>query len=175
MTAYLAPRFGQRSVNRFVPILSRLCQAQEPTAVSFTPSELGISVETAMARLRDAAHSLSTGLTTHPSINAETLSAVWPLYKVTSDGLDVVVSPRKTEKGTPITPLSVRAADSYALRADAPGFVEALTAFAVLLGQRVLQGQVVISGVIDEDFKDRLSLRYDIAFRRETDNTTIML
>jgi len=103
-------------------------------------------MDTAIARCRDAVKRIATGKTDHPSIDVAVLSVIWPSYKVTSDGEMVVICSRMVEQGLPTTVLSGSQAELAVLQTTQFRFVDSLTAFAVLLGQRLLQGEVTIVG-----------------------------
>src|SRR6267142_1419810 len=174
---YLPHRYRRSSVDRFVPVIEQLLR-RGGTPVSFDPSDLGINVETALARFRDAVHALSTGLVTHPNINAILLQETWLRFKATSDGTRVLLLSRKAEQGPPqltAVPVSEGRVPLATLRSTQPRFVDSLTALAVLLGQRILVGEVVIHGEITDTLKQRLESENDVAFRQEAQNTTIML
>lgn len=162
---YLPHRHSWKSVARFLaPIRSLINQHRKhnTASVAFNPLSLNISVETAVARLRDAIHSLSQGLTSAPAIDAEELAAVWAFYKVTSDGVNVLIVPRITEQEEPVL-IHTDSRESLAtLKVEDERFVENLTAFALLLGQRILQGEVTIIGNLDETLQLRLGSENDI-------------
>jgi len=175
---YQPHRYRRSSVDRFVPVIEQLLRSGG-TPVSFDPADLHLGVETALARFRDAVHAFSTGLVTHPNINADLLRETWQRFKATSDGHRVLLLSRQAEQGPPeLTAFPVsggRAQPLAMLRSTQPRFVETLTALAVLLGQRILQGEVHISGELTDTLQHRLETENDIVFRRETPNTWIML
>jgi hypothetical protein len=161
---YIPHRHSIKSVIRFIPAIRTLLdqhQRNGVASVSFNPLELNLSVETSIARLRDAVQSLTSGLTSHPSIDSEALKLIWPLYKVSSDGTNVQILPRETKLVEPITQVQTRLAE---LVSDEAGFVEELTAFAVLLGRRRLQGQVDIIGDLSESLQHRIMSENDVVF-----------
>src|SRR5882724_13313002 len=88
-------RYAEKSVSRYHGILRTIQGTAEPRRMEFTPQET--NSETAVCRLRDAAHSLITGLTTHPSIDPTLLKERFRHYRVSHDGTKVFVIP-KTEK-----------------------------------------------------------------------------
>lgn len=167
MPDYLPHRFRAQSVYRFVPILDQLLKQHSnkgTASIGFSPFDLHISADTAIARLRDAVIALSTGKTTHPSINAHELAEVWPLYRVTSDGDRVLVVPRLTKEGRPsVMDVGPRTAALAVLHVNQERFVETVTAFAVLLGQRLLQGEVTINGNLPNSLRSQLETSNDIA------------
>jgi hypothetical protein len=152
---------------RFIPVIRTVLSQHQRNGIAnvkFNPLEMNLSIETAIARLRDAFHSLAAGLTTHPDIDQETIKQVWPEYKVISDGTNVLVIGRGTDQPTEIE-LIVQAKTALAvLRTDEAGFVEDLTAFARLLGQRYLQGQVDIIGDLSESLQHRIMSENDVVF-----------
>ena len=132
---------------------------------------MNISLETAIARLRDAVHSLSSGLTTHPSVDATTLKEVWPLYRVDSDGVNVLVVSRETKQNKPELLIHSGSRTELAvLGSEDVRFVEVLTAFAVLLGQRFLQGEVTINGFLSDKLQHRLQSENDVVFIQDGPN-----
>ncbi len=164
---YLPHRHSWKSVSRFVPVIEALLDAHKKLGtanVTFDPLVgMNISVETAMGRLRDAVASLSQGLTSAPSIDAEELAAVWAFYKVTSDGTNVQIVSRLTEQEEPVM-IQTGSRESLAtLKVEDERFVETLTAFALLLGQRYLQGEVTILGDLPPELQSRLLSENDIA------------
>lgn len=152
---------------RFIPVIRTVLNQHQRNGIAnvkFNPLEMNLSVETGMARLRDAFHSLAAGLTTHPDVDQETVKQVWPEYKVISDGTNILVISRGTDQPTEIE-LIVQAKTCLAtLHTDEAGFVESLTAFAVLLGQRYLQGQVDIIGDLSGSLQHRLMSEHDVVF-----------
>jgi|SRR5215472_356745 len=165
---YIPHRYSDKSVIRFVPILKSLVDQHAKNGVAsvkFNPLELNISMETAISRLRDAAHSLIEGISIHPSIDPGILKTIWPLYKVTSDGIHVMVVSRQTEQSFDPTPILQGSTTSLAtLKCDEAGFVEELTAFAVLLSRRHLRGQVDIIGDLSESLRHRIESEHDVVF-----------
>lgn len=163
---YLPHRHTWKSVSRFVPVLESLIhqhQVSHTGHVSFDPQHFNISIETAIARLRDAVQSLSQGLTSTPSIDADVLTAIWPHYKVTSEGTRVLIVSRSTEQEEPVLIHSGSRESLATLTVESPRFVENLTAFALLLGQRILQGEVTILGDLPDSVRLRLLSENDIA------------
>ncbi len=138
-----------KSVFRYIPILKQICDGAQ--TASFDPMFLGLSVETCTARLRDAANSLISGQTTHPSIDATKLASVWKSYKVINDGKLVHVVPRaekKEEQSFIAVPLGEQI--------DVLAVVEAkdtdiVLAFALLLSRRFITGKVRILGQVKVD------------------------
>lgn len=175
---YLAHRHSTKSVFRFVPVIKQLLDHHKSRGiaqVSFNPADMGISLETGIARLRDAVYSLSSGLTTHPSVDATTLKEVWPLYKVSSDGINVLVVSRTTEQDEPV-PIHTGSSGSLAtLQVNDPQFVEIVTSFAVLLGRRFLQGQVTIEGQLSDNIKHQLESNHDVIITQEANNRYTMI
>jgi hypothetical protein len=162
---YLAHRLSWRSVQRFVPVIEHVLTAHQNgiAHVAFDPKRMGISIDTAIARLRDAVQSLSQGLTSTPTINADVLTAIWPHYKVTSDGTNVLITSRTTEQEEPVLIHSGSRESIATLTVGSPRFVENLSAFALLLGQRLLQGEVTILGDLSAFERNRLLSENDIA------------
>lgn len=162
---YLPHRHSWKSVSRFIPVFVQLIDQHKrkgTATIMFNPSEMHLSVESAMSRLRDAAQSLLQGLTSHASIDAKELSVVWPLYKVISDGTNVQVVSRQTEQGEPLR-LGGSENVLSVLRVEEAGFIELVSAFALLLGRRFLQGQVTIVGDLSDQIRHRLESENDIA------------
>jgi hypothetical protein len=175
---YIPHRHGQRSVYRFVGIIVKVLdqhRRQGIASVSFNPLDMNISVETAIARLRDAVYSLSSGLTTHPSVDVTQLKEVWPHYKVTSDGVNVQVVSREAKQDEPVPIHTGTGTELAVLRSEDPRFVETLSAFAVLLGQRFLQGEVQISGFLSDTLQHRLQSENDVVFIQDGPNSYHMV
>jgi hypothetical protein len=178
---YLPHRYTTKSVDRFIPVLEAVCRQSylgKVEQVEFFASDLFLSMNTAMARLRDAVHAITTGIIVDPRVPADVLRAMWPKYRLTShNGTKVLLVPRNTEQ-TPTT-LNVESGEQRrylaVLDTDRPRFEETLTAFACLLGQRILEGSVLIEGPLSETLVAVLLDRHDIMFRQETSTTTIML
>ncbi len=163
---YLPHRHTWKSVSRFVPVIESLLNQHKHkgiASVTFDPATMGLSVETGIARLRDAVQSLSQGLTSTPTIKADDLTAIWPYYRVRSDGTLVNVISRSTEQEEPVMIQSGSRESLATLKVEDPRFVETLSAFALLLGQRFLQGEVTILGDLDETLRLRLLSENDIA------------
>lgn len=170
------PRFKPHNVLRFVEIVKIL--QNSPKEIHFNPTPLRLSVDTACARLRDAILALSTGLVQHPDINSDLLAKVWPRYKVIADGEFVSVVPRQTEKETSVSvhPSDVESpALSWTLSAEHRRFCDSLRAFAVLLGERLLTGQLTIKGQLDPKLQKQIEQDNDVVFRKVDKQTTIML
>jgi hypothetical protein len=162
---YVPHRYSPKSVYRFVPVIDKVLSMHRNrgiASVSFDPTNLSISMETGIARLRDAVHALSTGMCPHPLINAEELRHVWPLYKVTSDGKVVQVVARSVEQIEPVAMEPFAGVSIAVLRTDDLRFTETITAFAVLLGQHLLVGQVDIVGDLSDSLRYRLESENDI-------------
>jgi hypothetical protein len=175
---FIPHRHSERSVFRFVPIITKLLNhhaSRGSGTVSFNPLELNISVETAVARLRDAVFSLSTGLTAHPSVDAVTLKEVWKQYKVTSDGTNVQVIPRATEQGELLTITGDSKDVLASLNVEDVGFAENLSAFATLLGRRLLQGQVIINGDLSDNLKRTLECDNDVVITQNAPKQYYMI
>jgi hypothetical protein len=176
---FLPHRYTAKSVDRFIPVLEAVVrQAGSPLqTVQFFPSDLYLSMNTAMARLRDAVHAITTGIIIDPRVPADVLRAMWPMFRLTSfNGTKVLLVPRHTEQGTPLNVESGEHRTYLAvLRVDQPRFEEILSAFATLLGQRLLEGTVCIEGTLSETLHDVLLDRHDIMFRVESPTVTIML
>jgi hypothetical protein len=134
-------------------------------------------MNTAMARLRDAVHAITTGIIIDPRVPAEVLHAMWPKFQLTShNGTKVLLVPRDTKQGTPLNVESGGSRTYLAmLRVDQPRFEEILGAFATLLGQRLVEGTVLIEGELSDTLQEVLLDRNDIMFRQDTPTTIIML
>lgn len=175
---YTPHRYSPRSVYRFVPIIKRVLdqhRSRGTATVMFNPLELNLSIETAVARLRDAAKALSSGITTHPSVDVTSLKEVWPLYRVDSDGVNVLVAPRSTEQDE-VVPIHTASGDALAtLNVEDGQFVELVRAFAILLGRRLLQGQVVINGDLSENLQRQLGCDYDVVIIQDAPKQFHML
>lgn len=174
---YQPSQYREKSVNRFVPVLKLLLADTGKSGVSFDPFAMLLSPNTAIARLRDAVHAISSGKVIHPSINADLLREVWSQYKITSDGSIISISPRQTEERPQAVPTGgSRAATELAvLKVSQPRFVETLTAFACLLGQRILTGEVTIYGDLSSTLIDRLENDNDVVIKRTGEQQYIML
>jgi hypothetical protein len=165
-------RYTARSVIRFVPVIRALLIQHRKNGVAvvkFNPVELDLNVNTAMARLRDAVHSLCSKFYTHPSIDSDELKRVWHLYKVVSnDDINVEIVSRGVELTPPNilieTPSGGVYTDSIVLRTDEAGFIEALTALALLFGRRLIKGQVDIIGDLSESLQHRITSENDVVF-----------
>lgn len=172
---YLPHRHTDKSVRRFVPVLETLLSNHKTLGeypVQFDPTTLGISVETGLARLRDAVHSIINGLTSYPTISPTELVAVWPRYHVISDGTNIVIQPKHGTANS--TQLNV-ATKLATLSVSHPYFSDILTAFAVLLGHRILQGEVQINGELDPVLQQQLEAKYDIVISATGPNQHTML
>lgn len=131
-----------------------------------------LSPETVTCRLRDAAHAFLSGTQTSPDVNTEQLRVVWPTYKVKHDGaLVYVVSRAKQESEKQLD--AVSEGERNVLATVEPN-IDVLSAFALLLGLRVLSGQVRIKGQLSEQTTKLLSEAHDVAFVKEG-SYTIML
>lgn len=145
MTQY---RFTPKSVVRFVPIFKLLCEQPTPQTISFSPTSLAISTETALSRLRDAANALIRGQVSHPDIDAELLATKWPLFKVTTSGQGNILIVPKAEKQTTNQVVAEVLVDqpSDVLAVVKSEDESVIRAFALLLGRRFLSGRVQILG-----------------------------
>jgi hypothetical protein len=179
--SYQPHRYTAKSVDRFIPVLEQLCrQAQtgKMETISFFASDLFLSLNTAMARLRDAVAAITTGIIVDPRVPADLLQVMWKQYQMTShNGNKVLLVPRNTEQTRPTLNVESGAQRKYlaVLNTSQPRFEEILTSFACLLGQRLLEGTVLIEGQLSETLQPVLMDRNDIMFRPETPTTTIML
>lgn len=173
--SYLPHRHTDKSVRRFVPILETLIANHKTFGeypVQFDPTQLGISVETGLARLRDAVHSITTGLTNYPNISSADLSAIWPRYHATSDGTNIVIQPKHPTVHATRVHVSTKLAT---ILVDQPNYESYLTAFAILLGNRILQGEVTIIGHLSDTLKQTLEGAYDIVITPTGPNQHTML
>jgi len=167
-----------KSVVRFIPVIRTVLDQHRRNGVAsvkFNPLELNLNLQTAMARLRDSVHSLCEGLTEHGSIDKETLKQVWPLYKVTSDGANVMVVSRDVPVGESNITIIGSNESLATLKTDEAGFVEAITAFAVLMGQRYLRGQVDIIGDLSDSLRHRIESENDVVFIPDGQNKHHMI
>jgi hypothetical protein len=172
---YLPHRHTDKSVRRFVPVLETLLSNHKTLGeypVQFDPNTLGISVETGLARLRDAVHSIVNGLTTYPNISPSELGSVWPRYHVISDGTNIIVAPKQANANATQLHVSTKLAT---LTVRHPYFSDLLTAFAVLLGHRIFQGEVQINGELDPTLQQQLEATYDIVISATGPNQHTML
>src|SRR5215831_9048423 len=142
---YRPPYYDWKSVRRFIPVIRLLVETHQRVGVAnvqFNPLTLNLSVETAIARLRDAVKSLCLELTIDDSIDIEVLRQIWPLFKVTSDGTRVTIVPRKLKE---TEPEPARGQNVLAtIRTDDVEFLEDLKALARCLSKRFSLGQVDI-------------------------------
>lgn len=172
---YLPHRHTDKSVRRFVPVLETLISNHKTLGeypVSFDPNTLGISVETGLARLRDAVHSIVNGLTNYPTIKASDLVVIWPRYHVISDGTNIVIQPKQTTANQAQLHVGTKLAT---LSTTHQVFPDLLTAFAVLLGHHILQGEVQINGELDPVLQQNLEATYDIVISPTGPNQHTML
>jgi hypothetical protein len=162
---YIPYHFSAKSVSRFVPTIRALLEQHRRNGVAnikFNPLvDLNLGLETAIARLRNAVHSISTGITEFDSVDAATLKQVWPLYKITADDSNVMIVPRETLEATPQTS---NVSCLATLRTGELGFDQDLTAFARLLSRRHLLGQVDIIGDLSESLQHRIVSENDVIF-----------
>jgi hypothetical protein len=164
---HIPNQYTPKQVARFLPIIRTVLDQHRRSGVAsvkFDPLELGINVNTGQARLRDAARSLLLGFVKHPTIDQETLKAVWPLYQVTSDGVNVVVTSRNPEHQVEPQTTTDEVFNHVVLRTDEAGFVEELTALALLFGRRRIKGQVDIVGDLSETLQHRITSENDVIF-----------
>ena len=172
---FIPHRYSERSVRRFVPILRALSEGDTPRRLQFLPTDMGLNVTTAIARLRDAVHSLTTQLVVVPHLNPQNLAVRWKNYRIESDGVNVQLLPRQTEQELPEIGFTSDSQTTLGvLRTDEPQFDSLLAAFAVLLSSRKLFGSVRITGQLSDNTKDELMNRYDVAFV-DSGTDTIML
>jgi hypothetical protein len=163
---YIPYIHSAKSVSRFIPIFRTLLDQHRKNGVAvvkFDPLEMNLALETAIARLRDAANSLLSDTVSFESVDSELLKQVWPLYRVTSDGISVIIESRRTKEVTPIADSAIGTSLAVLRTAEA-GFVEDLTAFARLLGQRHLRGQVDIIGDLSDSLQHRITSENDVVF-----------
>jgi hypothetical protein len=177
---YQPHRYTSKSVDRFIPVLERLCRQDpdHPETISFFASDLFLSLNTTLARLRDAVAAITTGIIVDPRVPADVLRATWKKFHLTShNGNKVLLVPRDTKQTTDSLNVETGSHRRYlaVLRTNQPRFEEVLTAFACLLGQRLLEGTVMVEGPLSDTLQAVLLDRNDIMFRQETPDTTIML
>lgn len=163
---YLPHRHTHKSVARFVPVLENLIANHKTLGegpVEFDPATIGLSVSTAIARLHDAVYSIRLRLTTYESVNPDDLSIIWPRYRITSDGVKVMILPRIAGQRLSILSNTGINVIHINLRSDETTFTETLNALAYLLGHRLLQGEVTIEGDLPDGLQETLEAQYDVA------------
>src|SRR4051812_10336754 len=96
-------RYAEKSVWRYLTVLEVIQKAPVAKRFEFVPTL--VNSETAACRLRDAAHSLITGLTSHPSIDPTLLAERFRHYRVSHDGTKVFVIPKTEKKQSTSPPL----------------------------------------------------------------------
>jgi hypothetical protein len=169
MTPYTPSRHKSHNVLRFVPVLQRVADNPEPVTIMFDPTALGLSQETAIARLRDAKTAFTSGKVFHPGLDADRLRAMWPKYRVSTNETHVILVPAEMVQAQPqvgsITALATVKADD----------VELLTAFATVFARRAIIGSVKISGVLDPELEQQIRDKFDIEFIHESPIITIMI
>lgn len=80
-----------KNVYRYVPVFRQLLNNPSVDRLLFSPLSVGVSVVTAVARIRDAAQILIKGTITHPDINAKDFASLWSNYIVREDSSGVMV------------------------------------------------------------------------------------
>ncbi len=166
-------RYAEKSVMRYIDVLVRIQLNAIPLGISFDPKSVGVNSETAACRLRDAVHSLCTGLTTHPSIDPTLLKERFRHYRVSHDGTKVFVIPKTEKKQSTTAQVEVSQVDGDLLARVQSTDTAALSAFALLLGRHLLQGRVEIVGEIDPIILANL-YENDIVIQIENPNLLIM-
>src|SRR5882724_3480066 len=168
-------RYAEKSVYRYIQVLVAVQTEVIPKRLEFHPDLLGVNSETAVCRLRDAAHSLITGLTTHPSIDPTLLKERFRHYRVSHDGTKVFVIPKTEKKQSTNAQVEVSqtVSGTDVLARVKSTEVSALRALALLLGRHFLQGQVEIVGLLDDKFRREISI-HDIEITSLNPNLHIM-
>jgi hypothetical protein len=161
MTTPLPHRFSERSVLRYLDALVQLSRAADtPTTFIIVRHEL--SAETVCCRFRDAVNAFLKGYVSHPLVNLDTLRRAWSLHKVTHNGSDVTISP-KAQKTAADVLACVTAGESGPLAVVPADDATALSAFALLLGRRLLTGQVHLLGTPSPTLVSELTSAHDIS------------
>lgn len=144
-------RYSEKSVLRYIMVIKDIAYHAVPTRLEFNPTPLGVGSETAACRLRDAVHSLCTGLTSHPSIDPTLLAERYRHYRVSHDGTKVFVVPKTEKKQSTSAQVEVSQPTTNDMLARVKSTDTAvLSAFALLLGRHFLEGRVEIVGEITD-------------------------
>ncbi len=147
-------RYAEKSVFRYLSVLITIQDRPVPNRLEFTP--MATNSETAACRLRDAAQSLITGLTSHPSIDPTLLAERFRHYRVSHDGTKVFVIPKTEKKQSTNAQVEVSQSDGDLLARVESTDIAALTAFALLLGRHLLQGRIEIVGQLTDETRIEL-------------------
>jgi hypothetical protein len=170
---YLPSRFKPTNVDRFLPVLKSVLSGKPE--IRFKHDELQLGPGTATARVRDAALAVIRGVVFYPEIDADKLRDVWWHYKVTYDHLtrEVVVGLKHREESVPdqnFLDAVIRVDDT-----DLEGFRIDLAAFAHLYSRRRMMGRLTILGMLDDEIKRELELKYNVMFNPDGPNRHVML
>lgn len=181
-----AHRFTTANAVRFFPTFTQiLAQGDIPLTIRLTPSDLQLSTETVLARIRDAARSISLGHVVTPTIDADRFTRLWNQYYVTTDGEDVLVVPKaeKERRGRSLLPKqadrsspTTDVVSTSVLVVNASQATEVvLRALALLLGLRILQLKVEILDQVSEELATELMNNNDVMITKQDTNKWMMI
>jgi hypothetical protein len=155
------PRFSEKAVARYESILASVLR-NPSTDHHFDPSLLGLSAETASARLRDAARAIIEGKVSRPELSS--LADIWPLFfvRIVDNHVHIL------RKERPIVSSAVVTATINNVKLAIPTTDEtSLTAAAHLLHHHYLTCAVELIGDLSDHLRTQLTTNRDIAIVRD--------
>lgn len=163
-TTEIPQRFTEAAFRRYEGIIAQAV-AVLPSRYHFEPRSLGLSLETATARLRDAMRSLHIYRWT-TGVNMTAFDRYWPSLLVRQEPPYITIDLRRHGE-----PLPARETPSASLEVSCPN-EEVVRGLAILLAQRILPS-AVLTGVTRE-FVERIVIDMDIAII-EKDGKVVLL
>lgn len=166
---YVPSRFRRSNVDRFVPILKRMLNGDK--VIRFKHDTIGLNANTAKARVGDAVLAVSRGIQFYEDIDADKLREAWTNYKLDYNQISreiLVIRFRETP-----TAFAANIAD-VTVFVQIPDFDQILTALARLYGTSILVGRVTIVGMLDDQLRQTLELKFNVSFQQIKPNEHIM-